>query len=195
MSARSSRHLVIVALASEEHHKLSRIVKRAHRKFSMSGGSDSEFKFNRSGERLRRFFLEGVSDTECWIVWGAVSKSGAIRRSIVDRNALWQYTVARTVAEMSRRTAAKELHVVIDRRSLTKLERRRVSDRLQWEIMRHHAGIFPPDITISHLDSVCSAGLQIADYVAGAVFLSLERGNPSYLRHIEGKVAHGEVFW
>jgi len=50
-------------------------------------------------------------------------------------------------------------------------------------------------MTVSHIDSAMSAGLQIADHVAGAVFLSLERGDPSYLRQIEGRMSHGGMYW
>ena len=194
-STRSSKHLVIAALATAEPHRLARIVRRAHKRFSLADGPGSEFKFNRSGERLRRFFLESISRTDSWIVWGAATKSGASQRSMAEKDALWQYTAARTIAELSKRTLVKRIHLVADRRSLTKVARRRVTERLQWEIRRHHAGSFPPCVTVSHVDSACSAGLQVADCVAGAVFLSLERGNHSYLREIEEKVLHGEVYW
>lgn len=186
---------MIVALATDEPHRFNRIVKRAHRRFSREGGSASEFKFNRSGERLRRFFLEGVSDIECWIVWGATSKDGAAKRSLADKDAQWQYTASRTMAEMSRRILTREWHVVVDRRSLTRLAREQISNRFQWEIMRHHAGHFPPSVTTSHLDSGCTPGLQVADHIAGAMFLSLERNQSSYLRHVECRILHGELYW
>ena len=66
---------------------------------------------------------------------------------------------------------------------------------MRWEVERNYRGFFPPSVTVSHIDSAMSAGLQIADHVAGAAFLSLERGDPSYLRKIEGKISHEEVYW
>jgi len=194
-SSRSSEHFVIVALATAEPHKLIRIVRKAHRKFSLVDGAGSEFKFNRSREPLRRFLLDGIVKTDSWFVWGSVTKARIPLRLRSDKEELWQHVAARTVAELSSGTPTKAMHIVVDRRSLTKIVRHRLSERLRWEVERNHGGFFPPIVTVSHIDSAMSAGLQIADHVAGAVFLSLERGDSSFLRQIEGRTSHGEMYW
>jgi len=194
-SSRSPEHFVIVALATAEPYKLVRIVRKAHRKFSLVDGAGSEFKFNRSRGPLRRFLLDGIVKTDSWLVWGSIAKSRIPPRLRSDKEELWQHIAARTVAELSRRTHTETMHIIVDRRSLTKIVRHRLSERLRWEVEMNHGGFFPPCVTVSHIDSTMSAGLQIADHVAGAVFLSLERGDPSYVRQIEGKITHGEMYW
>ena len=193
-SPRSSRHFVIVAVATAEPHKLARIVRKAHRRFSLVDGAGPEFKFNRSREPLRRFLLDGIARTDSWITWGCTLKALAKPEHRGDKEALWQSLSARTVAEMSRRTHAAAVHIVVDRRSLTKAVRQSLSERLVWEMKWNHAGHFPPGVTVSHVDSSLSAGLQMADQVAGAVFLNVERGDRSYLSLIEAKIKHGALY-
>ena len=77
---------------------------------------------------------------------------------------------------------------------MTRIVRDRLSERLRWEVERNHGGHFPPRVTVSHIDSATSAGLQIADHIAGAVFLSLERGDSSYLRRTEDKCVSGGYY-
>jgi hypothetical protein len=96
---------------------------------------------------------------------------------------------------MSRATHTKSIHLVVDRLSPRPNVNRSLAMRLVREVETHHAGHFPPTVNVSLLDSSGSEGLQVADYVAGAVFQSVERGESSYLRMIEGRVVHGEIYW
>lgn len=59
----------------------------------------------------------------------------------------------------------------------------------------HHRGYFAPSTTVSHLDSANSAGIQVADIVAGAVFRGLERSDATYISLTAGNVVHGELYW
>lgn len=72
---------------------------------------------------------------------------------------------------------------------------RSLAIRLANEVETHHFGHFPPTVEVSLVDSKRSEGLQVVDYIAGAVFQSVERGKSSYLRIIERRVVHGEVYW
>jgi hypothetical protein len=99
-SGRSPEHFVIVALATAEPYKLVRIVRKAHRKFSLVDGAGSEFKFNRSRGPLRRFLLDGIVKTDSWLVWGSIAKSRIPPRLRSDKEELWQHVAARTVAEL-----------------------------------------------------------------------------------------------
>ncbi len=194
-SDRSSKHLVIVALATAAPHSLARIVRKAHRKFSLDDGSGAEFKFNRSREPMRRFFLERVAETGSWIVWGCATKSGATQRSLGKSDLVWRYVAARTVSEMSRATRTRSIHLVLDRFSPRPNLNRALAAHLAEEAETHHAGHFPPTVRVSLVESGRSEGLQVADYVAGAVFQSVERGDSSYLRMIQSRVVHGGIYW
>ena len=192
-SSCSSKHFVVVALVTQEPNRLARIVRRCHRKFGSSCRGNPELKFNRCSERLRRFFLEGVSKTDSWIIWNGIEKSRVDVNTRSDKDAIWRHVASRTVSEVSRRTHARSMHIVIDRRSIKKVARKALDDLLREEVLDHHSGVFPPVVWVSHVDSTLSKGLQVVDHVAGAVFQSVERGNHAYLKMIEAKIAHGEV--
>ncbi len=194
-SSRSSKHLVVIALATEEPYRLSRIVRRARRKVSMSREAGPEFKFNRSGEQLRRFFLEGICESGSSIVWGAASKSGAVRRSITDKTSFWQYVTVRTVSALAGTVHSRSMRLTIDRLSPRPNVARSLASRLVDEVRIHHVGYFPPSVEVRLIDSRGSEELQVADYVAGAVYQSVERQNPSYLGLLEDSFIHGEVYW
>ena len=95
----------------------------------------------------------------------------------------------------SRRTFAKEIQVLIDRRSTEPMARRLLENRVESDITSHHAGLFPPAVRVGHQDSAGSAGIQVADFVAGAVFQGLERPHTSYLDLISGNVVSGRRLW
>jgi hypothetical protein len=194
-SPRSSKHLVIAAVATTEPRMLSRVVRRTRRKLGTKDGGLTELKFNGNRPLLRRSLLEGLAATDSWIVWGAVVKSNTPLRLKADKNELYRYLVRRVVSDLSRRTFAKEIQVLIDRRSTEPMARRLLENRVESDITSHHAGLFPPAIRVGHQDSANSEGLQVADHVAGAVFQGLERSDGSYLAIIADKVVHGEVYW
>ena len=194
-SPTSSRHLVVAAVATTESRMLARIARKAHRRCGFKGRGVAEFKFNRSRDSLRRFFLGGLAATDSWMVWGAVVKSNAPPCLKEDKNELYQYLVCRTVSELSRRTHAKTVHILIDRRSTEPTVRRALEGRVKSEVATHHAGYFPPVVRVGHMDSMNSEGLQIADHVAGAVFQCLERADGSYLELIEDRIVDGRIYW
>lgn len=142
---------------------------------------------------MRRYMLEGVSRTECHVIWVALVKSLVDGGTKLDKDAIWRYVALRTLAETSKRVRARSVHVVVDRRSLKKVARKALDKFLREEIIDRHAGYFAPTITVSHLESTSSEGLQLVDHVAGAVFQNLERRDDSYLRIIESKIASGTV--
>jgi hypothetical protein len=189
----SSKHFIVVALVTQETSRLARIVRRCHRKFGSSCKGNPELKFNRSSEPLRRFFLEGISKTDSWIIWNGIRKSQVDASMRSDKDAIWRHVASRTVSEVSKRIHASSMRIIIDRRSIRKVARKALDDLLLEEVMSHHAGFFPPVVWLSHVDSTASEGLQVADHVAGAVFQSVERDNHAYLKMIEEKIAHGEV--
>ena len=58
----------------------------------------------------------------------------------------------------------------------------------------HHSGYFAPVLEISHFHSMVCEGLQVVDFVVGAVFKSLERADGSYLGVIGKNILHGELW-
>jgi hypothetical protein len=193
LSLSSSKHLVVAALATAEPRLLARIARRSRRRYGLEGVG--ELKFNKDGDRLRRAVLESIGDTDSFIAWGAVIKANAPRDLKGDPNGLYQYLVRRTVSDLSMTIHAKRVRVLIDRRSTEPTVRRALEGRIASDVAMNHAGYLPPAVVVGHMDSVNSEGLQIADYVAGAVFQRLEREDGSYLRPIVDRVVRGRTYW
>ncbi|HEX7391407.1 MAG TPA: DUF3800 domain-containing protein [Thermoplasmata archaeon] len=194
---RSSRHLLISTMATPrpQSSRFARLTKKAHRRLKQTGKGAVEFKFNSSSERLRNYFLKGVSETDCWIVWGAVEKVNAKGSLRASPDRLYNNVCGRVMAEMFSHTNAKAIHVVVDRRSGKRTSRESFDHHVENILLSNHSGPFPPEVRISHFDSRRSEGLQVNDFVVGAIFQKVERGNETYYNVIKDKIVGGRVFW
>ncbi len=83
--------------------------------------------------------------------------------------------------------------MIVDKRRIREKTRERFDNEVRETVLARRVGFVPPDISISHFDSLTSEGLQAADFVVGAVFRSLERGDNSYLEIINPKVIFSAV--
>ena len=173
---------------------LSRIVRKAYRRYGLKGEDLAEFKFNRSGESVRRLFLEGIARTNSIVDWYGIRKSSLPIGLRSEKDEVWQLVAAKTVSDLVSRVHAKRLHIVIDRRSLKASVRGALTRRLEREGSLCYAGYFPPAVRVTHLDSQHCDGLKVADHVAGAVFQCVERGDDHYLELIRNNVIHGGLF-
>jgi hypothetical protein len=192
-SAGASEHFIVAALATRQEERLARLTRKCRRRFGSCIKGNPEIKFNRCSDQVRRFVLDGVAKTDSVIVWSGIGKSSVSLGRRLDKDAIWRSVAANTLSEVSRRLRVESMHVVVDRRSVKKVARKVLDGDLTEAVLRHHAGVFPPAVRMSHLDSASSAGLRVVDHVAGAVFQSLERGNHTYLEMIESRTAHGGI--
>ena len=193
-SSRSSRHFVVVALASPEPKELTRILRRVRRRLYSSCAKTPEFKFKSSPDRAKRLILRGLAGSSTSVSWGGVTKNRISVDLMDDKNALYLQVCSRTVEGLMGQTRAKRAHIVLDKWSSNRTLRRNFEEHLRETVRSHHGGYFAPSTSVSHLDSANSAGIQIADIVAGAVFRSLERADPAYIDIIAQRVVHGELY-
>jgi len=73
-SEKGSKYFVVAALATYSPEKLSRLVKNANRGFSRERKGAIEFSFRHESERIRKYLLEGIARSDCWIAWEAIKK-------------------------------------------------------------------------------------------------------------------------
>lgn len=192
-SERSSRHFIVVCLATDQPYLLARIVRRAYRRFGLKGEDVAEFKFNRSGESARRIFLEGIARTESMVGWFGVRKSRLPFALRSEADEVWQLAASTAVSDIISGIHSKRFQIVFDRRSLKSSVRGVLAHRLEKEVSLHHAGYFAPAVRVSHLDSQHCDGLKVADHVAGAVFQSVERADDHYLALLKDNVIRGRL--
>lgn len=189
----SSRHFVVVALASPEPKELSRVLKRARRRLYSSGSMTPEFKFKSSPEHVRRLILRGVAGTSTRVAWSGIAKHNVLAELGEDKDELYLRICSNALAGLVSRTHAKRVHIVLDKRSGRRSLRRHFEEHLLDVVGSYHGGYFAPSTSVSHMDSVNSAGVQVADIVAGAVFRSLEHSDNSYLSLITGNIVYGRL--
>lgn len=98
------------------------------------------------------------------------------------------------LSELLRRTPAKRMKVVIDKRYTNKHERDRIDMRIKALVETDHAGFFVPQIQVSQYDSIMSKELQVHDFVVGAIYQLIERDVDEYFKLIESKIVfHQEL--
>ena len=189
----SSRYIVVAALATQESHELKRIVRSARGRLRARDRRTVELKFNKSPDRLRRLLLADVAGTSATVAWCGLEKSGLSHVSKSDRERLLHSMSGSVVSEVARRVRMRSMVVIVDKR-WTKEKQRADFDRcIEMDALVHHSGHFPPSVKVSHFDSMACEGLQVVDFVVGAVFKSIERADGSYLQIISRNIVHGEL--
>ena len=184
-SPRSSRHLTLVAVATEAPLVLERIPKKIRRTLLLKRQRQvPELKFHASSPRVRRVFLEMVLRSGGARAVSIVVKKTAIpRERRGERVEFYDQVCAQLAVEIAHLgRSAGELYVVFDSRPRTKATGHSPDSRMVAEIRREYDAMrcIPPQIRVSRLDSRNSGGLQVADFIAGAIQRSHERGDDSY---------------
>jgi hypothetical protein len=193
-SSGSSRYIVVAALATDESHEFRRLVRASRKRFRSETGGAIEFKFNRSSAKLRMRFLEDIARTHSWIAWCGFEKSRMLPALKPERERLLHVISGSVVSEIARRTHARSMNVIVDKRWTKERQRNDFSRYVEKMVSFHHSGYFAPALEISHFDSMACEGLQVVDFVAGAVFKSVERADGSYLGVIGRNILHGELW-
>jgi len=195
LEGKSSRFLIVCALATPSPHKYGRIIKTLNKRFKVKKKGAVEFKFNNSSGPVRFFVLDEVAKTDSWIVWGAIEKRNAKPDLRSRKDKLYNYVCGRAMSEMFRITPAKSIHLIVDKRAGRKTHRNDFDQYVEQQMNSSHAGYFPPQLLVSHFDSRTHGELQIADFCVGAVFQNVERNSRLYLDRIKNIVQYGRIYW
>jgi len=184
-SARSSKHLTLVAVATEAPLVLERIPKKIRRTLLMKRQRQvPELKFHASSPRVRRAFLEMVRQSagaRAAII--VVKKKAMLRGRRGERADFYAWVCAQLAVEIAHLAkSADALSVVFDSRAATKATGHSPDSQMAAQVGREYAAMrcISPEIRVSRLDSRNSGGLQVADFIAGAIQRSHERGDGSY---------------
>lgn len=190
-SPHSSRHFVVAATITYDPDAIDRLAKRVRNK-SMRREWREELKFNNLEEPTRILMLNGVAKMNCQIIWISFDK-GRIPLSLrEDKYLLYRMACEIVLREAVRRTPAKKVHVIIDKRYSKKRDRDRLDQHLMSIITENHAGNFLPKVQISQYDSFMSSELQVHDFVVGAIYQHLERDVDEYMNLIKSKIVFGQ---
>lgn len=191
-SNRSGKYFVIVFVYTEDAQRIRVLIRRNLRELRLHG---FEFKFSRDMSQVRSFFLNeiGVLDFDAGVV--ACRKQDIKIEMRQDTFKLYNFLVlnylVRDLASFNYRTA----EFVFDRKyspaSIT-----RFNEYAKWKLREvfQSKGRLPPTATFRHAISGRDEGIQIADYIAGAVFQKFERGDDQWYKLIAGKIRYKQPF-
>ena len=187
-SLRSSKHFAVVALVSQDPTTLERIPKRVRRrKLKKILRRKPELKFYNSSPDVRRIVLRMIVDVPGTRIFCViVEKRRSSDPPYPDSIELYQQacgTLLRGIIRSERING--DLRVVLDARRGNRKADLNLDLHLRSEIASEccSLGLIPPSrIRLSRYDSHSSGGLQVVDFVAGAVRRKYEERDDSYYR-------------
>jgi len=184
----SSRYLVVGAVVTTKPEQFRRITKRGRKKLGMKGEAVHEFKFKKSSDWIRSFFLNEVKESSSWISWVALDKWNAPTELTSSKKSLYLSTCRELLSRTCPLVQTDELNLTFDRRTEGFLNQTDFDRDVAEIVSVKHSGYFPPSLKTRHIDSRNSESLQVADFVLGSIFQKVEREDDRYYRVIESNV-------
>lgn len=167
-----------------KHVKMRKLPKK-HRKVS-------ELKFSKADHRIREYLLKCLSDKLVDLYYLNIEKSRVYPDLRNNKDKLYNFIIGTLFEWLVGSYSPRHFDLIVDK-SLSKFQR----ENFNWYVENRARlwGERRVDITITHENSSNSYGLQIADFVAGAVFHKYERNNEEYYNLIKNKIRIGGTLW
>ncbi|MFH0815425.1 MAG: DUF3800 domain-containing protein [Methanobacteriota archaeon] len=189
-SERSTRHFVMCAVATENPIRLSRIVKKVRSKNLGTGLRDlPELKFHQSRESTRKCLLDLLASEDVNIWYVSLDKRSMIGAPPERQNEMYNY-LAGFIVERMIKQRSRRIVLCLDR-CMSKANRTRFDARVskKKESVSESLGKLPTTLSIDHVASESVPGVQVADFVAGAIYAKYEHGDSRYYDIIESKIS------
>jgi len=190
----SSRYFTLCAVMTRHPELLDRIPKRIRRRrLKKSLLRKPELKFYSTSPEIRKIVLAGVAAIQDLAVASlTVDKLHAGERRIGRGHEFYCHLAGQLVCDVVwLDRSARSYDIVFDARPLDHALGHGFDGYLEGTL-RHRCdelGVIPPKARISRFDSRNSRGLQVADYVAGAIQRKFELRDSSYYDMIARRVA------
>jgi hypothetical protein len=189
-SEKSTKHFVMCAVATENPIRLSRIVKLVRSKHLGKDMRDlPELKFHQSREEVRKCLLEMLASEDVGIWYVCLEKRSMNRAPPEKQNEIYNY-LAGFIVERMIKQRSRRITLYLDR-CMSRANRARFDDYVlkKKESVSESLGKLPTTLSIVHVSSVSVPGVQVADFVAGAIYAKHEHGDSRYYEIIERKIS------
>lgn len=192
--ARASRYLTLAAVVTDDPRPLERIPQKIRkRRLKKSLRRIPELKFHNSSHEIRMAVLRRlVADEDVRVVCLVVDKRNAKDRILERKNEFYLESCGRLAHEVVRLVGQRPtLNLIFDARRGGGVVDSDFDFRIRESVTEacRRMRTVSPAVRVSKLDSVNSGGLQVADYVAGAIHRKYERGDTAYYRVIAPSIA------
>ncbi len=182
-----SKYFSIVALATNDSKKVSRIIKKVRERIlNKKLKQIYEIKANNSNERIRKYVLQHLANCNCSISSVVIPKS-KIKPDLFDaKNRLYNYLCGLLFSHINLNVSY--LEIVIDKKDSNKLLREDFNMYIEEKIKDKVKIKF----SIKHLDSCSSNELQVVDFVAWAINRKFSHNDAEYYNIIEKLISNKE---
>ena len=194
----SSRFFTIGAVVTEEPRALERIPKHVRmRRLKKDLLRKSELKFHNSDSMVKKEVLERVAALGNVRVFAlSARKARGSPELRASENLTYMQLLGELAYEVIRvERTADALDFIVDLRPLERAISHQFDAWMLSDIVRECAfhRVVPPRLRISRFDSQNSRGLQVADFVAGAIRRRHELGDSTYYDIIAPRIATEKI--
>lgn len=182
---KSSRYYVIAT--AEVHNPLiaDRIIKRVRKKLKKKEKNIPEFKFSGSSEKIRNLIFKEILDTEMKFSTIVLEKKMVYDYLRNKKQVLHNYLTGFLVESLSYYEDENDFRIIVDKFIMQKERRDEFDNYLRLRMSNRSR---TKNLEVFHENSEQHAGLQIADFIAGAVFQKYERQIEKYYNVIRPKI-------
>lgn len=188
-TGKSTQYYVIAAIETNNPDQFSRMFKKIRRGMGKKKRDIKEFKFSKTNPKTKLRILERIAELD--ILFSAVVlRKATVFQHLRERKQILHNYLTGYIVELVPFMGSRDFEIVIDKFLPKGTDRanfdRYLRDHVDYECWRLGL-ISPRSLNIKHKSSHSCSGLQVADFVAGAIFAKYERNDDSFYRVIKPK--------
>lgn len=187
---KSSQHLVISFIATNDEVALKRAIKKIKIKYGIS--IKEEIKGSKSRTSLCEAVLKKIGILDLQIHTIVMDKSGVRERLKKDENVLYNFEAGLILTPFIL-NQEKPVKLVVDKRTIKITSGFRFKEFLRYRVW--FEGNKDIDLDVHEMESHLAYGLQAVDVVCNAIFKKYERNDSSLYDLIKGKVVEEKTLF
>jgi len=179
-----NRYFTLACLMTNDTKRINRIIKKVReRKLKKNMKELSEVKAANSDERIRRYVLSEIRNTDCEIFLLVVDKNKVLSKLFDAQNRLYNYLCSLLVRQI--KIDVNKLILIIDKKHTNTTLRQDFDTYIRKRLLEGRPGL---NLEIYQKISESSNELQVVDFVAWAVNRRFNSNDDSYYAIIKPKI-------
>ncbi len=189
-SEKSTKYYVIASVETRNLLGLSRVIKKVRKTLGKKKKNIPEFKFARSDDIIRERLLKRAVEEDLLFSAIVLQKQMVYNYLRNKKDKLYNYLTGFIAESLNYEYSdEREFKIIVDKFIMSEEKRKEFNLYLKHRLLNNSYGHSnPPKIEIVHEDFQQHPGLQVADFVAGAVFQYYERGRCEFYKIIKPKL-------
>lgn len=186
---KSTSYYITASVETRNLLGLSRIIKKVRKTLGKRKKNIPEFKFAKSDEVVRERLLKRAVKEEL-LFSAVILQKQMVYNYLRDRkDKLYNYLAGFIAESLSNEyDNESEFIIIVDKFIMREEKRREFDEYLKYRLLNSYKHSTKPKIEIIHGDSQQYPGLQVADFIAGAIFQYYEHGKHKFYEIIKPKL-------